>query len=145
MNPGKKMKARDKRMLLSRRDFLQSGAIVFAGISLTGCQSTGRSPPKLSANDKLNLGVIGTAHRAAELVKRGAIGQVNECHVWCEKSLANSERPTTMPPIPSHIHWDLWLGPAPSRPYHPDYLPKTWRHWWDFGEGILGDMACHYM
>src|SRR5262249_45696272 len=43
------------------------------------------------------------------------------------------------------IHWDLWLGPAAARPYHPDYLPKTWRHWWDFGEGILGDMACHYM
>jgi predicted dehydrogenase len=50
-----------------------------------------------------------------------------------------------MPPIPQGLNWDLWLGPAPARPYHPDYLPKTWRHWWDFGEGILGDMACHFM
>src|SRR5438874_1531980 len=50
-----------------------------------------------------------------------------------------------MPPVLAHIQWDLWLGPAPARPYHPAYLPKTWRHWWDFGEGILGDMACHYM
>jgi predicted dehydrogenase len=83
--------------------------------------------------------------RVVELVQSGAIGQVRECHVWCEKSLANSDRPASMLPIPRHLHWDLWLGPAPARPYHPDYLPKVWRHWWDFGEGILGDMACHYM
>jgi len=83
--------------------------------------------------------------RVVELVQSGAIGQVKECHVWCEKSLANSERPTETPPIPRYLHWDLWLGPAPARPYHPEYLPKTWRHWWDFGEGILGDMACHYV
>jgi len=83
--------------------------------------------------------------RAVELVQSGAIGAVRECHVWCDRSLANSERPTDTPPVPRNLHWDLWLGPAPARPYHPAYLPKVWRHWWDFGEGILGDMGCHYM
>jgi len=86
----------------------------------------------------------GNYRRTVELVKSGTIGKIHECHVWCVKSLANSDRPTSMPPIPPNIHWDLWLGPAPARPYHPAYVPKTWRHWWDFGEGILGDMACHY-
>src|SRR5262249_11839065 len=46
---------------------------------------------------------------------------------------------------PEHLHWDLWLGPAPERPYHPTYQPQNWRRWWDFGCGTLGDMACHYM
>jgi predicted dehydrogenase len=50
-----------------------------------------------------------------------------------------------MPPVPRHLDWDLWLGPAPARPFHPEYLPKTWRRWWDFGDGALGDMGCHYM
>jgi predicted dehydrogenase len=83
--------------------------------------------------------------RTVELVQSGAIGPVRECHVWCEKSLASAQRPRETPLVPPQLHWDLWLGPAPARPYHPDYLPKTWRHWWDFGEGILGDMACHYV
>ncbi len=83
--------------------------------------------------------------RVVELVQSGAIGQVTECHVWCEKSVAGSGRRGGTPPVPRHLHWDLWLGPAQARPYHPEYLPKTWRRWWDFGEGTLGDMGCHYL
>ena len=52
-------------------------------------------------------------------------------------------RPKETPPVPEHINWDLWLGPAPTRPYHPAYHPHDWRGWWDFGTGALGDMACH--
>jgi hypothetical protein len=47
------------------------------------------------------------------------------------------------PAGPANMDWDLWIGPAPMRPYHPDYLPFKWRGWWDFGTGALGDMACH--
>ncbi len=46
--------------------------------------------------------------------------------------------------MPDTLDWDLWLGPAPWRPYHPAYLPAKWRGWWDFGTGALGDIACHY-
>src|SRR6266480_5965005 len=46
---------------------------------------------------------------------------------------------------PSTLDWDLWLGPAPDRPYHPAYAPFKWRGWWDFGTGALGDIACHSM
>jgi hypothetical protein len=54
-----------------------------------------------------------------------------------------TDRPMDTPPAPSSLFWDLWLGPAPARPYHPAYLPFRWRGWWDFGTGALGDMACH--
>jgi predicted dehydrogenase len=83
--------------------------------------------------------------RVVEVIQSGAIGPVKEAHVWVGKSWGGGERPTDTPPVPPHLHWDLWLGPAPERPYHPTYQPANWRRWWDFGSGTLGDMACHYM
>ena len=83
--------------------------------------------------------------RVVELVRSGAIGPISECHVWCGKTWSGGERPKETPPVPSTLHWDLWLGAAPERPYHPTYQPKNWRRWWDFGSGTLGDMACHLM
>jgi predicted dehydrogenase len=83
--------------------------------------------------------------RVVELVQSGAIGKVGEVHVWCAKSWGGRDRPKEKPPIPPGLHWDLWLGPAPYRPYHPTYVPFHWRRWWDFGGGTLNDMACHFM
>ena len=45
--------------------------------------------------------------------------------------------------MPAGLDWDLWLGPAPQRPYNPAYAPFRWRGWWDFGSGGLGDMGIH--
>jgi len=81
--------------------------------------------------------------RVVELVQAGAIGEVREVHVWCDEAWGNRDRPKETPPVPEHLEWDLWLGPAPYRPYHPCYHPIAWRHWWDFGNGRLGDMGCH--
>jgi len=83
--------------------------------------------------------------RAVELVQGGALGPVNEVHVWSNASYGGQDRPQDTPPVPGHIRWDLWLGPAPERPYHPCYLPGRWRGWWDFGTGAIGDFGCHYM
>jgi predicted dehydrogenase len=83
--------------------------------------------------------------RVVEVIQAGTIGDVREVHVWVGKGWGGGNRPTEMPPVPPNIHWDLWLGPAPQRPYNPTYLPANWRRWWDFGNGTLGDMACHYM
>src|ERR1035438_7505517 len=92
--------------------------------------------------------------RLCEFVWAGAIGQVSEAHIWTDRpsnGLFNEywpqgvPRPKDTPPVPETLDWDLWLGPAPSRPYNPAYLPFKWRGWWDFGTGALGDIGCHAM
>ncbi|KPK78143.1 MAG: hypothetical protein AMJ79_00750 [Phycisphaerae bacterium SM23_30] len=82
---------------------------------------------------------------AVEMLKTGAIGKVREVHLWCNRGwgLGNISRPQETPPVPDTLDWDLWLGPAPARPYHPVYLPVDWRCWRDFGTASLGDMGCH--
>ena len=77
------------------------------------------------------------------LVKAGTIGEVKEVHCWCDQAWAPGDRPRETPPVPEYLQWDLWLGPAPYRPYHPCYHPLAWRQWWDFGNARLGDMGCH--
>ena len=83
--------------------------------------------------------------RVVELVQNGAIGEVREVHVWFAGGYGGMDRPKDQPPVPEGLDWDLWLGPAPYRPYHPAYVPGGWRAWWDFGNGTLGDFGCHYM
>src|SRR5687767_2118149 len=85
--------------------------------------------------------------RNVELIRAGVIGEVREAHVWTDRPIwpQGVERPKDTPSVPAHLDWDLWLGPAPQRPYHPAYVPFKWRGWWDFGTGALGDMACHCM
>lgn len=97
------------------------------------------------------MGNMGQAEEAArttcEILWDGAIGPVREVHVWSParfwKWSLFEERPKETPPVPDGLDWDLWLGPAPARAYHPEYHPWTWRNWWDFGTGLLGDLGCH--
>ncbi len=94
------------------------------------------------------MGNQGTAEpslrKAAAIIKSGALGNVKEVHVWTNRPIwpQGGDRPESKEP-PSHVHWDLWLGPAPKRPYADGYHPFAWRGYWDFGTGALGDMACH--
>jgi predicted dehydrogenase len=93
--------------------------------------------------------------RAVELVHGGTIGAVKEAHVWTNRPFKFwKQAPDVVArpkeaPVPKHVHWDEWLGPAPMRPYavregnKPAYHPHDWRGYWDFGTGALGDMACH--
>ena len=86
--------------------------------------------------------------RVVELVQSGAIGPVREVTCWMGRSgkrRPGGNRPKDTPPVPEGLDWDLWLGPAPQRPYHRSYCPGAWRSWWDFGNGTLGDYGCHYM
>jgi len=80
-----------------------------------------------------------------EWIWDGAIGEVKEVQTWTPHPAwpQGIDRPQETPPVPETLAWDLWLGPAPVRPYHPCYLPFNWRGWWDFGTGGLGDMGCH--
>ena len=85
--------------------------------------------------------------RAVEVVRAGAIGEVKELHVWTDRPNGwwpqGEDRPIETPPVPDTLAWDLWLGPAPLRPYHPVYVPFKWRGRWDFGTGAIGDMGVH--
>jgi predicted dehydrogenase len=94
------------------------------------------------------MGNQGTASRglrkSAALVKAGILGPVREVHVWTNRPIWPQGEPRPEPAEPpSTLHWDLWLGPAPERPYGKGYHTFGWRGWWDFGTGALGDMACH--
>ena len=82
-----------------------------------------------------------------EWIWDGAIGDVHRVDMWTNRAIwpQGISRPSETPPVPSTLDWDKWLGPAPYRPYHPAYLPRFWRGWWDFGTGALGDMGCHIM
>lgn len=98
--------------------------------------------------------------RVVELVQTGAIGPVREVHVWVgrawgwqsdEEAKAHGdivsvrERPTGSSPIPAGLDWDLWLGPAPERPFHEVYWPgPKWYRWWDFGNGTMSDLGSHW-
>jgi predicted dehydrogenase len=83
--------------------------------------------------------------RVVELIRSGIIGPVRETHVICEKTWAATQPVVGTSPVPKDLHFDLWLGPTPTRPYNPAYLPATWRRYWMFGSGTLGDMGCHYL
>ena len=87
--------------------------------------------------------------RFCEMIWSGTIGEVREVHAWTNRPIWPQGIPEPLPeqPVPEDkdIDWDLWLGPAPWRPYNSDYAPFKWRGWWDFGTGALGDMACHIM
>ena len=83
----------------------------------------------------------------SEFIWDGAIGPVHEVHAWSNRYISprGIGRPADTPPVPQTLNWDLWLGPARYRPYHPSYLPFAWRGWWDFGTGVLGDIGCHQL
>ena len=88
-----------------------------------------------------------------EWIWDGAIGEVREVDAYCSLSYYPwghaswsskwGRRPADTPALPDKLNWDLWLGPAPERAYHPAYHPRTWRCWWDFGNGMMGDRGAH--
>jgi predicted dehydrogenase len=84
--------------------------------------------------------------RVVEIIRAGTIGPVENVHVWVGKAWGGGRRPEGGEAPPATLHWDLWLGPAAERPYVAGaYHPASWRRFWDFGNGTLGDMGCHFM
>jgi predicted dehydrogenase len=82
-----------------------------------------------------------------EWIEAGVIGTVREVQYWTNRPIwpQGLERPTDLHVPPLTLDWNLWLGPAPERPYNPAYAPFRWRGWWDFGSGGIGDMGIHNM
>jgi len=82
-----------------------------------------------------------------EWIWNGEIGEVREVHAWTNRPIwpQGLQRPAETMPVPDTLKWDLFVGPAPMRPFHNTYTPWNWRGWWDFGTGAFGDMACHVL
>jgi len=93
-----------------------------------------------------NQGHSGEGYRRlCEYIWAGAIGKVTEVHCWTNRDNGGSgPRPATEP-VPAGMHWDEWIGPSPYRDFHKDLHPHEWHGWYDFGNGSLGNLACHVM
>ncbi|HXR07404.1 MAG TPA: Gfo/Idh/MocA family oxidoreductase [Candidatus Acidoferrum sp.] len=130
---------------------LQMGKHVFCQKPLTQTVWEARQVRDLAKAKNLatQMGNQGSAdtglRRAVEVVQAGVLGKVTELHVWTNRPIwpQGIARPTRVMPAPEYLAWDVWLGPAPERPYNRAYEPFNWRGWYDFGCGALGDMACH--
>ena len=132
---------------------LKRGKHVYCEKPLTYSVSEARQVAEAARKAKVatQMGNHGQASEEArvtcEMIWAGAIGGVHEVQAWSPARFwpwpAWEGRPKDTPPVPDGFDWDLWLGPAPERPYHPTYHPWTWRNWWDFGTGIFGDLGCH--
>jgi len=102
-------------------------------------------------NVTTQMGNQGHASEVARLINTwiwdGAVGDVREVHCWTNRPVwpQGIDAPKEIPSVPPTLDWDLWLGPAPWRPYHPAYAPFAWRGWKDFGTGAVGDMGAHIM
>ena len=85
--------------------------------------------------------------QVSEWIWNDEIGEVREVHCWTDRPIwpQGLMKPADTPPCPETLDWNLFIGPAEMRPYHPSYTPWNWRGWYDFGTGALGDMACHIM
>ncbi len=132
---------------------IKHGKHVYCEKPLTHCIWEARQLATAAREAKVatQLGNQGQATEANRLVSEmiwdGAIGPVREVHAWCNRPISarGIARPAETPEVPKTLNWDLWLGPAKRRPYHPAYLPFSWRGWWDFGTGVLGDIGCHQL
>ena len=162
---------RDYRRLFERRDLdavvistadhhhapatlmaLRRGLHVYCEKPLTHTVAEARRVAKLAAEQRVATQMGTQIHaeenyrRVVELIRAGAIGRVRAVHCWVAKAWGGGERPAGSDAVPTNLDWDLWLGPAPRRPYATGrYHPGEWRRWWDFGGGTLGDMACHVL
>ncbi|MFW6169012.1 MAG: Gfo/Idh/MocA family protein [Planctomycetota bacterium] len=130
---------------------MRMGKHVYCEKPLTHCVYETRVLTELAREKKLATQLGTQIHardnyrRVVELIQAGAIGPVRRVEVTFPGGLGGQDRPEETPPVPEGLNWDLWLGPAPYRPYHPTYVPGSWRAWWDFANGTLGDFGCHYM
>jgi predicted dehydrogenase len=132
---------------------MQLGKHVYVQKPLTRTISEARALAEAARKYKVvtQMGNQGHSEEGLRLMQEwldaGAIGQVREVHCWTNRPIwpQGMPRPAEAQEVPAGFDWDLWLGPAPSRPFHKTYHPFGWRAWQDFGAGAMGDMACHVM
>jgi len=138
---------------IASMDAIRRGKHVYCEKPLTHTIYEARQLTLAAAKHKVatQMGNQGHATEGARLtnewIQAGVIGDVRQVHVWTDRAGKRWKqgigRPAERPLVPKTLDWNLWLGPAPERPFHPAYVPVYWRGWWDFGTGAMGDMGCH--
>jgi predicted dehydrogenase len=129
------------------------GKHVYCQKPLTHTVYESRLLTKLAAKHKVatQMGNQGNSsdgvRQLCEWIWNNEIGEIREAHVWTNRPIwpQGISRPAKVMEIPKTLNWDLFIGPAPVRPYNEVYTPWNWRGWWDFGTGAFGDMACHVL
>jgi predicted dehydrogenase len=136
---------------------MRMGKHVYCEKPLTHSVWEARQLRELAAKHKVatQMGNQGTStnglRTAVEIIRSGAIGEVREVHLWTNRPIwpqgraALDARMKGSTTVPNTLNWTQWLGPCSDRAYNSAYLPFSWRGWWDFGTGALGDMGCHTM
>ncbi|MFO0807874.1 MAG: Gfo/Idh/MocA family oxidoreductase [Gemmataceae bacterium] len=116
---------------------------------------------KVSTQMGIQIHASDNYRRVVELIQGNVIGPVREVHVWVSRAwglqspeaakrnkdiVTVANRPSEPAAIPAGLDWDLWIGPAPMRPFHPVYVPgPKWYRWWDFGNGTMSDLGSHWI
>ncbi|MBX2816498.1 MAG: Gfo/Idh/MocA family oxidoreductase [Saprospiraceae bacterium] len=134
---------------------LQAGKHVYCEKPLTHNIWEARRVAELARETGLATQMGNQRHSAANLrsavehLRAGVIGDIQEIHAWVPATRWNKHLLTGTPKEssikPVGLNWNLWLGPRADRPFHESYAPVTWRDYWDFGLGALGDFGCHDM
>jgi len=132
---------------------MQLGKHVYVQKPLTRTVSEARALTEAARRYKVvtQMGNQGHSGEGVRLIEEwiadGAIGKVREVHCWTNRPIwpQGQRRPAGTPEVPAGLNWDLWIGPSPMRAYNRAYHPFSWRAWYDFGAGALGDMGCHVM
>ena len=108
-------------------------------LTIDTAKKSGARSHLLAWSERSGLGVT------LDWIEQGAIGELQEIHNWSNRPVWQqwTANPTDTPPVPDGFDWDLWLGPVPDRPYHPNYTHAVFRGWYDFGAGSIADMG-HY-
>jgi predicted dehydrogenase len=135
---------------------MQLGKHVFVEKPMAHTIDEARRMARLAREKKVatQMGNQGHAFDGTRLLREwfeaGVLGEVREVHTWTDRPIWPQGVPAPAPgrpatAVPPTLDWDLWLGVAAARPYDPAYLPRSWRGYFDFGTGVLGDMGCHQM